>query len=591
MEFRSDIQILRGLAVAFVVLFHLETAGLSSGFLGVDVFFVVSGFLMAILYKAGQAKIFFERRAKRLIPAYFATVIFTVLASLFIVLPSELGQVINQSLYSIFFANNFGFWMQNSYFSKSDFNPLLHLWSLGVEIQFYLIVPLLAWFFKRSKIFLPLAILGSFAACIFIVGISPKTSFFMMPLRVWEFLIGFATAYYFTINGSVKYKNLNIIGLVGLVILIAIPFMNVNGQSLDRMLGHPSLYALGVCMATAAIIAFGLPEVITKSFVGKALARVGDYSYSIYLVHFPIIVLYLYQPFSGTRLYPEYYSDKALLLILITLAAFMMHKFIETRRINNILKVYGISLISLLILTGAAKVTPGIMYSEREQNIFNGLKDRAPYRCGKLARITHPSDISCKLNNENFDKSILLVGNSHADSIKESFKKVATEHGFNTYFLASNTPLMDSSVTPKDLIDEALKRKISHIVLHYSPNSLKVEKLTDVLELAKTNKIKVDLILPVPVYKESIPKNLFLNKSKIYDVDTYLSQNAEYFEQLNTLKLEYESFAYFEVHPQLCNPSCKISTVDGKPYYFDEDHLTLTGAKNLEPVFNKVVAI
>lgn len=184
MEIRQDIQILRGLAVTFVVLFHLETIGLSSGFLGVDVFFVVSGFLMAILYKKGEAKKFFERRAKRLLPAYFATVIFTLLASLFIVLPSELGKVVTQSIYSLFFANNIGFWMQNSYFSKSDFNPLLHLWSLGVEIQFYLIVPLLIWFFRKSKIFLLLALLSSFAACVFIVGLSPKTSFFMMPLRM-----------------------------------------------------------------------------------------------------------------------------------------------------------------------------------------------------------------------------------------------------------------------------------------------------------------------------------------------------------------------------------------------------------------------
>lgn len=591
MEFRADIQILRGLAVAFVVLFHLETAGLSSGFLGVDVFFVVSGFLMAILYKTGQTKKFFERRAKRLIPAYFATVILTFLASLFIVLPSELGQVVTQSIYSLFFANNIGFWMQNSYFSKSDFNPLLHLWSLGVEIQFYLIVPLLVWIFRKSKILLPLAILCSFAACIFIVGISPKTSFFMMPLRMWEFLIGFATAYYFTINGSVKYKNLNTIGLVGLVILIAIPFMNVDGQSLDRMLGHPSLYALGVCIATAVIIAFGLPKLITKSFIGKVFAKIGDYSYSIYLVHFPIIVLYLYEPFSGTKLYPEQYSDKIILLIIIAIASILMHKFIETRRINNIMKLYGVSLTSLVVLTGATKVTPSIMYSEREQNIFSGLTDRAPYRCGKLMRITNPRDISCKLNDEDFDKSVLLVGNSHADSIKKSFQEIASKSRFNTYFLVSNTPLIDSSVTPKSLINEAVNRKINRIVLHYSPNSLKVEKLTEVLELAQNRNIKVDLILPVPIYDEPIPKLLFLNKSKIYDVNTYLSQNAKYFEQLNTLKSKYNLFSYFEIHQQLCNPSCEISTVDGRPYYFDNDHLTLTGAKKLQPVFEKILTI
>ena len=198
MQKRNDIQILRALAVIFVVLFHLEVAGIESGFLGVDVFFVVSGFLMAILYKTGETKKFFERRAKRLLPAYFTTVAITLIASIFIVLPSELGQVATQSIYSIFFANNFGFWLQNSYFSKTDFNPLLHLWSLGVEIQFYLIVPLLIWFFRKSKIFLPLVLIGSFLSCIFIVGISPKTSFFMMPLRIWEFLIGFVIAYYLT---------------------------------------------------------------------------------------------------------------------------------------------------------------------------------------------------------------------------------------------------------------------------------------------------------------------------------------------------------------------------------------------------------
>ena len=137
MNYRNDIQMLRGVAVAFVVLFHLEIAGLASGFLGVEVFFVISGFLMAILYKEGEIKKFFQRRANRLLPAYFVTVILTLLLSIIFILPPELKQVSEQSIFSLFFANNFGFWMQNSYFSKTEFNPLLHLWSLGVEIQFY----------------------------------------------------------------------------------------------------------------------------------------------------------------------------------------------------------------------------------------------------------------------------------------------------------------------------------------------------------------------------------------------------------------------------------------------------------------------
>lgn len=411
----------------------------------------------------------------------------------------------------------------------------------------------------------------------------------MMPLRMWEFLIGFAAAYYLTNGGSVKYKNLSYIGFTGLIALIAIPFMNVDGQSLSRMLGHPSFYALGVCIATVLIIAFGLPEMVAKSFIGKIFARIGDYSYSIYLVHFPIIVLYLYQPFSGTKLYPESYFDKGVLFILIALMSILMHKFIETKRINSIGKVYLISVASLFVLTGATKVTPNVMYTQDEQNIFNGLDDRAPYRCGKLSRITSPGEISCKINNENFNKSILLVGNSHADSIKIAFKESASKAGFNTYFLVSNTPLMDNSVTPEILIGEALKKEVKHIVLHYSPKALKVEKIEKLLYLAGNRNIRVDLILPIPIYNESVPKMLFLKRVNIYDKNYYLEQNSEYFKRLYLLESKYKDFTVFEIDEQICTPDCQLSTKDGRPYYFDATHLTLTGAKKLQPVFDKML--
>ena len=588
MQKRNDIQILRALAVIFVVLFHLEVAGIESGFLGVDVFFVVSGFLMAILYKTGETKKFFERRAKRLLPAYFTTVAITLIASIFIVLPSELGQVATQSIYSIFFANNFGFWMQNSYFSKTDFNPLLHLWSLGVEIQFYLIVPLLVWFFRKSKIFLPLILIGSFLSCVFIVGISPKTSFFMMPLRIWEFLIGFVIAYYLTNKGNIKTTKYQWIGLVGLILLCAIPFINVDGQSLNRLEAHPSFYALLVCFSTSLILGCGLPKILQESHFGNFLAKIGDYSYSIYLVHFPIIVLYLYEPFSGTILYPENYIDKAILLGLIIVASILMHRYVETRRINSVGKVYATSLVSIFVLVGAAKLSPSIIYNQNDQNIFAGLKDRAVYRCGKIIRITNPSAISCKINPESFDQSVLLVGNSHADSIKQAFAEVASTHKMNTYFMVSNTPLMDSSVTPKTIINEAIKLDIRHIVLHYKSKSLKVDILEEVLHLAEEKGIKVDLILPVPEYEDSIPKLLYLNQFKSINKQKYLSENSEYFEKINMLKNQYQIFLVYDVHTVLCKSECAVKNVDNKPYYFDRHHLTLTGAQQLKPVFERI---
>jgi len=129
MRYRKDIQILRGIAVLLVVLYHLGIGGFNSGFLGVDVFFVISGFLMAVLYDQNKKMEFFKKRSLRLLPAYFVTIAATVVASILIVTPNEYNQVVEQSVYADLFASNIGYWMQNSYFSRSEFNPLLHLWS------------------------------------------------------------------------------------------------------------------------------------------------------------------------------------------------------------------------------------------------------------------------------------------------------------------------------------------------------------------------------------------------------------------------------------------------------------------------------
>ena len=124
MKYRLDIQILRGLAVLFVVLFHLGFDFIKSGFLGVDIFFVLSGFLMAILYDNKNKMHFISRRAKRLLPAYYTVIIITLISAFLFTTKNETMQVIDQALFSIGYASNIGFWMQNSYFSKSEFNPL-----------------------------------------------------------------------------------------------------------------------------------------------------------------------------------------------------------------------------------------------------------------------------------------------------------------------------------------------------------------------------------------------------------------------------------------------------------------------------------
>lgn len=588
MQFRNDIQILRGLAVAFVVLFHLELAGFASGFLGVDVFFVISGFLMAVLYRPNHKKEFFSKRAKRLLPSYFTVVFLTLLVSLFFILPSEQGQVIEQSIYSLFFANNIGFWQQNSYFSKSDFNPLLHLWSLGVEIQFYLIVPLLAWFFRKSLAFFILALLGSFLACVFILGISPKTSFFMMPLRLWEFLIGYGAAYYLTKKGAVKYKN-NVLGSLSLFLIILIPvFVKIDGNSFSRIMGHPGFFALAICIATAGVLVFGLPKILEENLISKALIRLGEYSYSIYLVHFPLVVIYLYQPFSGTILHPESLVEKFVLLILISIFSFVLHNFVEKRKITSIKKMYAISFIGVFVLSSCASVSNSKLYSENDIKIFNGLVDRDSYRCGKLFRVFNLNDITCKINESVLEKNILLLGNSHADSIKKTFKEVAEDHGYNTYFFVSNTPMIKTDNPPDVVIGEAKRLKADKIVLHYKSGTIDIANLDKLVTLAAINNINIVLIEPVPIYKESVPKILYNRTQVAQTLEQYRSQNKDLFAKIEQLEGLNKKFSSYDVVSKLCNTKCELASPEGRPLYFDEDHLTLEGAKKLKPVFEEI---
>ncbi|MBL4891317.1 MAG: acyltransferase [Rhizobiaceae bacterium] len=127
MQFRQDIQILRGLAVFLVLLFHFGIKGFAGGFLGVDIFFVISGFLMASLYQKGKPLQFYQRRAQRLLPAYFATVLVTFIMASIITLPVDNNQVVEQVRFASIFTSNIGFWLQNSYFSQAELVPLLHL--------------------------------------------------------------------------------------------------------------------------------------------------------------------------------------------------------------------------------------------------------------------------------------------------------------------------------------------------------------------------------------------------------------------------------------------------------------------------------
>lgn len=603
MQYRQDIQIMRGVAVLLVVLFHLNTPGLTNGFLGVDMFFVISGFLMALLYQHGKSLEFYRRRATRLLPAYFFVLVATVLLSTWLTLPTEHAQVVEQGIFAAVFSSNIGFWNQNSYFSKAEFNPLLHLWSLGVEIQFYLLVPALAWLHARSRFALPVLFVGSLLACLVLVTVSPKTAFFLMPFRIWQFLLGAAVAHHLTSLGAVRSPR-PMAGLVALATIIALVTMfPVDGQLADPIFGHPGAAAFLVTIATGVILACGLPLGFQSGIIGRALQRLGNWSYSIYLVHFPIIVLCLYQPLSGTLLSPTSGAQVLLIVTLIALFTVLSYCIFE-RRMGWIRHAGAWAVISSIAAIIVLSLTSAFVnywpYTERERNVLSASKDVDSFRCGNLLRLLQqpalmkrlhaPNLLSCELTAHLPETAprLLLVGDSHADSTKAAFTKVAKERGYRLFFMSSNYVLIPAP-TPNQVLELAIALNIDGIILHYSSgkNTEMVYK-SGFAEQAHRQGIPIAWLLPVPTYKDAVPKMILENFP--LGINFHPSPvNAEEVETLRTT-LRQVGVKTFDAYPAFCAAECDVMDSDMRPFYFDGGHLTLTGAERLRPVAEELMA-
>ena len=578
-----------------VVLFHFQVMHFENGFLGVDVFFVISGYLMAMLYDRGTILDFYKKRLDRLLPAYLFTILLTLICGYFFMVPVDFGQLSSQSVAGIFFLSNIFYWNQNSYFDKAAFNPLLNLWSLAVEVQFYLVVPFLFRLIRtRTWLFL-CVFFASLLCCIAVQTISPKTSFFLMPLRIWEFMIGAWFAWKLN-SQPASIKGKQYIQLVLLLSLVASLFVfQLQPDAMASvLLGHPSFPALAVALLTGLVIKFEIPAFVVNSWVGRSFAKVGDYSYSIYLVHFPIIVLVNYAPFGGTRLSPQS-SSLALFAVAATLAAsYFFHTFLE-KKYSRALNLPGSRYTLLLTVAVAAFLLSDLnfkRYTTVEKNIFAAWNDRDTYRCGKLTRIINPSRITCQVGNGHSGKKILFVGNSHADSIKKALAESAAAEGFSTYFVVANDPMLGSKPNARDLINAAVHDNINTIVLHYSnvyQSATTRGELLALIKAAKNNGIQIVVIGPVPTYDIQVPKAMFEGSDKhqgfVTNYSAHSNKTRDYRHFVGTL--EASGVTFYDPATLLCPAAgnCLFSSPKMKPYYFDQSHLTLTGATVLKPLF------
>ena len=364
MKYRVEIDGLRAIAVVPIILFHAGFEYFSGGFVGVDVFFVISGYLITtiILSEKEQGTFslvnFYERRFRRILPALFMVMLVSLIFSLLWLMPSYMEDF-SQSLMAVStFSSNILFWRESGYWEISnELKPLLHTWSLAVEEQYYVLYPLFLmqiWNFRKDWI------LGSF---IVIAAISlataqwgaynkPIPTFYLLPTRGWELAIGAGIAYYFlyrkqTVRTLLSHKSVNeALGLLGLLMISYAVYV------FDKGTPFPSLYALVPTVGTGLIILFSSSQTMVGRLLSiKPLVAVGLISYGAYLWHWPLLVfarhLSITEPSELTF---------AILALLTFPLAYLSWRYIEkpfrTKSISSRKTIFTLSFIgSVLFIT------------------------------------------------------------------------------------------------------------------------------------------------------------------------------------------------------------------------------------------------
>lgn len=330
MHYRKEIDGLRAVAVSTVILYHAGITAFSGGYVGVDIFFVISGFLIfrLILEELSLGIFsfsnFYQRRIKRILPALFLVIFCTTVPAYFILIPEDFAKFSESIIATSLFIPNFLFWKETGYFNSDvDLKPLLHTWSLGVEEQFYIIFPVVLFFvFKWARnylipFFMLVALVSLLLAEQFVLN-KPAATFYLLPTRVWEFLCGGLLAMLFN-----RYKVPPSNKIVAEVLMIlGMILIGVAVFTFDRSTPVPSVYLLVPILGTMLVLVFGEQETLVSSLLrSRVFVFLGLTSYSTYLWHQPILALVRQESFNAP----------GLLVIICCLVATLLMGFLSWR--------------------------------------------------------------------------------------------------------------------------------------------------------------------------------------------------------------------------------------------------------------------
>ena len=452
MQHRLEIDGLRGLSIISVLIYHLKLNLINGGFLGVDIFFVISGYLITsiIINKVEKKNFsiseFWDRRIRRVFPGIILINFFCLTFGIFIMFPDDLLELSKSSFSSLFLYSNYFFWKIIGYFNNlSELKPLLHTWSLSIEEQFYLFFPLLLIFLKNINIkknfilnILIVLLVLSFLLSIYASRHHPSANFYFIFTRVWEILLGCILVFF---KRKIKIKYLNEICLI-IIFLFLIFF--------DKNFYHPSFLTLFFLISVSILIVSNHDKSHVSNFIlkSKILIFFGVISYSLYLWHVPIFTFYKY-----LKLFEINLIEKFILFFLSIFISFLSWRYIENpirnrKKIKTSKKFYSTLIFFILFLSFTnfyiLNKKGEVVSLTLEQKKFvkenkEHINDKDFIKC-----LLGPSERFDQLHQDCYDKNnnIIVWGDSTASAIAYGIKK-KTKEKISIFASSSCPPLID----------------------------------------------------------------------------------------------------------------------------------------------------
>ena len=619
-NYRPEIDGLRAIAVCAVILYHAGIKNFQGGFLGVDIFFVISGYLITSiilkelkLTRTFSFKNFYERRIRRIIPVLLFVITASLPLAWLYLLPVNFIEYSKSILSSIGFTSNIYFLNSGLQYGaeSSLLKPFLHTWSLSVEEQYYILFPIILLiifkFFKKNLIYL--LIFGFFLSLGYAHYLSkyfPSHNFYILPTRGWELLAGSLLAYYELkkIN-KFKFKLLNsLLPLIGILsIILSIYFFN------DKI-PHPSLYTLVPVIGVSLVIWFSKKdEFITNLLSSRIFVGVGLISYSLYLWHYPI--------FAFDRITDHSFSNFELIIIIIIFSLFS-YFFIEKPFRSRKYRFKKVSFIIVALCLFNIFINSKIIFSNGYENRFYSTNT---YKLNSIIYEKENYDFEMNYNYDNYNerKNVLIIGNSHAEDLLEILSKtnLTDKIYFNLASPLKRDPEYNFEISDfykflikKDPLFEHFKKqyKKSNLLIistRFINENRDLEILGELIKLLKKDKKKIivfDHALEQTLKTSYLLNRLdyyiylnnrFPNKDRLYQIEReiYKDLSNREFVNKNIKKItEQNDVILIERKKIFCNIDqmiCPSITDDGYKIYWDYGHITSEGAKYFAKKFEK----